>query len=493
MADSNEQFKIEIISTADNGGFTSTTKAVDGLNSTVTTGARAHEDLAQATKEAGKVTEEAGIPHRELRKILFDIGNQAAPGAGRALGELAYGPIGVALALVSAYELFKKSLEADGEEAEKLGELLGQPFGTSGIEEIKKKWDEASQSLAAYYSAMANAGRDEDAEEATLKRIKALNDAKIESLKKEIAALGEVTIARLRANGANEAQLDAAKEQTRRQLESLDSTKEHADGSGALLKEQRDRTANAPVLDRNAQQAILNQVAADSRFKSDQDDLQHYRNILGMGEKGNESADSKDWQKQKEDAESELEAAKAASKKARRIGWQQDIDSTDKDLATAQQKVDQLSATEQRYRELEARLSASETARTKERDDADAAGKAAKAESERNQARLNQLPGEINQAQSVEREKGFSSTVTDAGKTQLREIAAAHGQSVQEAMAALQQGYLAGQALLKASKESVAAHSEQAGLINQMLAKQRQINIDLQRQIAALTKTAGGG
>ena len=503
MAD--EQFKIEIISTADTAGFTAANKAVDGLNSSTKEGARAHEELAQATKTAEHATEAAGIPHRELRKILLDVGNVAAPGAGRALMELGMGPIGVALALVGVFEMFKKKLEADGEEAEKLGEILGQPFGISGIEAVQKKWDDASAALGKYSAAYTAAGHDDDPEATALKRSKELIDTKIAALKKEVQAQAEVEQAAIRANGATnklskeeiERQVETAKGRTRQQLDNLDNLKDRATGSGALQQEQRERTTNDAGLQQAARHLLDIKSDTDTKFAADQAELKKQRELIGLGEGGADNEKTKAFQKQREDAESALADAKARPDIiSGDLDDGPDIDQTDANrqaVQEAQDKVDSLARIAAAARQEVDRLARSEAQRSADKDLADKAAEDATAESSKNAGRLKQLPGEIAQAKRVEQEKGFGTVADQAGQTQVREIAAAHTQSMAEAVGALQAGYLSGQALLKASKEAAAAHSEQAGLLQTMLVKQRELNLAVQRQIAALTKTAGGG
>ena len=502
MAD--EQFKIEIISTADTAGFTATTKAVDGLNSSTKEGASAHEKLAQATKTAEHATEAAGIPHRELRKILLDVGNVAAPGAGRALMELGMGPIGVALALVGVFEMFKKTLEADEEEADKLGEILGQPFGISGIEAVQKKWDDASAALGKYSAAYTAAGHDDDPEATALKRSKELIDTKIAALKKEVQAQAEVEQAAIRANGATnklskeeiERQVETAKGRTRQQLDNLDNLKDRATGSGALQQEQRERTTNDAGLQQAARHLLDIKSDTDTKFAADQAELKKQRELIGLGEGGADNEKFKAFQKQREDAESALADAKAMPDIVSGMGVGPDIDQTDakrQAVQEAQDKVDSLARIAAAARQEVDRLARSEAQRSADKDLADKAAEDATAESSKNAGRLKQLPGEIAQAKRVEQEKGFGTVADQAGQTQVREIAAAHTQSMAEAVGALQAGYLSGQALLKASKEAAAAHSEQAGLLQTMLVKQRELNLAVQRQIAALTKTAGGG
>jgi len=124
MADSNEQFKIEIISTADNGGFTSTTKAVDGLNLSTKEGASAQDKLTQASKETEKTAGEMAEKFALNRTAMLQL-NRLAPELGHLLKEsfeglpglIAIATIGLALLKEKYDEQVKAEAEAsDGHE-----------------------------------------------------------------------------------------------------------------------------------------------------------------------------------------------------------------------------------------------------------------------------------------------------------------------------------------------------------------------------------------
>ena len=112
------------------------------------TAGKSMHDLGEEEKKTGEHAGHAHLNHRALHQILHQIGNESAPGMGHALGALMLGPLGVAVALGSAYEVFKKHIEEVDAEAEKqdgftktlkVMKYLVSQIQTGGIYTIKKE------------------------------------------------------------------------------------------------------------------------------------------------------------------------------------------------------------------------------------------------------------------------------------------------------------------------------------------------------------------
>jgi hypothetical protein len=170
--------------------------------------------LEENLKKNGKAAEESGLSHRELRRVLSDIGNVAAPGAGRALGELAFGPVGAALALVSAFEMLRKKLDEVDKEFENLNAEQLEEHRKS-VEEVWTAWDTAKQELLKYDEAVKQAGKEKDGSAERLKMIQTISAAQTEANLKEFDERQKVYLLVLKTRGASAEQIAAAKEQGR--------------------------------------------------------------------------------------------------------------------------------------------------------------------------------------------------------------------------------------------------------------------------------------
>jgi hypothetical protein len=451
MADDNSQnLQIHIISDADTKGFKEASAAGNKLK--IDTSDLSDEtkrqlgllpQLEDGLKKGGKAAEETGLSHRELKRVLLDIGNVAAPGAGRALMELAMGPVGIGLALVSVYEMLKKTLEDDEAAADKLAELMAKPEN-GGIMAVKEAWDKAAESLGKYHAAMATAGEDNDPVATQIKRAKELADAQVEASKKIVSALGEQTVARLRENGATKEQIATAEANIKSQLAALDQLKEHATGSGALQSELTQRKSQSGKLDQAALDADAHNKAVGLKFTQDQATLESARDALGMGKEGPNSEAAKALKKKQEDAAAKLEAAQNIPDTTVSVagGSAVVVDNSamkQKAIEEAQGEVEKANAEVAARKKEVAQLEASEAQRAKEKELADEAAKRAKEASEKNQARLRELPEEIDQAHKVETTKDHAQSVIDVlnthgGKSNaaLGEVATAIGLTEQQ-------------------------------------------------------------
>jgi hypothetical protein len=419
MAD--QEFRIRIISEADNSGVKSATAAHEDLKGE--TGR-----LTDATKESAKSAEHDVLARQEQKRILLDIGNVVAPGAGQALMELAIGPVGVALALVGAYEMLKKTLEDNEAELDKVAEAAAKPQ-TGGIEAIRAAWENAAKATGAYYAAMQTAGQDNDPVATEIKRAKELADAQTATSKSIISDLGQQTIARLRDLGATEAQIDAAKRQTQAQLDALDKAHEHAVGSDALKKEQAERLAQNDKLQREANQAIADQHKAEAEYNKKYGPGGTLPKVQDQLDPSTEAG--KTLKKRLDEANSKLMSAQNMPDVVSGMGVGPDIDNREtKRLAIeeAQSELEkaqaEATALRKEYDQLKRDFPMAESAKAA----ADKRAANATSASENNQARLRQLPDEIGQAQTVESTKDHAQSVIDVLHSTSRQFNTTFGQ-----------------------------------------------------------------
>jgi len=430
--DSNQELRIHIVSDADVKGFKDASAASSKLKIDTS-------DLSDETKrqlgllpqlkndleKSGEAAAEAGLSHRELHKVFLDIGNVSAPGAGRAIGELAYGPVGAALALVGAFELLRKNIEDVEKQEDEINEHELTEHQKS-IDDLQQSWINTKKALGDYFAALDTAGTEKDPTKKELENIRAITDAKLEAAKKEIEALGKIEIARLRANGASKEQIEDAQERQNLALAKIDSQKEYADGAGGLLAEQKTRAAQDARLKREANEAI---VAAQKAKADAEENTTRLNNA-------NEALDptkpaGKALVKKREDAAAALESAYAIPETVSGMGVGPDIDNSEfrkKAIAEAEaaiasvaKETENLSGLQKQYLEKVGPLAEVEK-RTQVK------AESSKNVSVTNEARLRELPGEIEQAQKVQEAKDSGAAIVN----KINERDAATGQTLGE-------------------------------------------------------------
>ena len=346
--------------------------------------------LQQNVAAESAAAAESGISHRELRKVLTDIGNTAAPGAGRAMGELAMGPLGAALALLSAYELLKKSLDDDSEAADKLAEELAKP-DTAGIKGVQEAWDTATKSYGEYLAKLKNAGADNDPIKTEIDRAKELTVAKLEAQKKIQEAMGDKA-------GAAYTQ------------ESIDKTK----GSSGLIAEQDQREKAQKVLEQKASEASVAQMQADKKAKDDAARLDKARAITDPN-----SDAGKALQKKIDEAGERVEQAKKMDDVTTTTSPTGGVVVTDNTAAKAKAISDATNDQQAAQREYASQkkikedLEASEIQRDKDKAEADQNASNTEAAATENKKRLTQLPGEIKQDSAKEDIEAHTTKVTE--------------------------------------------------------------------------------
>ncbi|MDR3459545.1 MAG: hypothetical protein P4N60_19115 [Verrucomicrobiae bacterium] len=137
------EFKIDIVSTADNAGFKSAADAQEQLNQGTKKGSEAADAFKKSTEHGGAAVSESipliekfGLSHRELHAALHLIAGTSGPAAGAAmagLGLAAGGGIGVAI--MAVHELinaFRDSEEAAEKAAAKIRETYIETVKESG-------------------------------------------------------------------------------------------------------------------------------------------------------------------------------------------------------------------------------------------------------------------------------------------------------------------------------------------------------------------------
>lgn len=380
----------------------------------------ANEAMAASNTLNAATARELVVVGRELARGNYSrlAGSVSILGQQFGLLKTLLSPVGIALAGVGVaayflYEHLKKVNEAlDEISNQQATEALKIQEET--VKRLHTAWDDAATALGDYLAKMAEAGQDNDPTGTEIKRIKELTAAEIDSKKKIVEALGEVTEARMRENGATPEQISAAKEQTALQLAALDEQREQANGSQGLQQEYKERQAAGPQLNKNAVNALATAAAADSRFGADQADLANARGLTNPN-----TPEGKALQKRINDANAGLTAAQNISDftvtpdggvmRADPVPKQQAIQQAQDKLAAANNELAQA-------RRVEAQLEQSMATRLAAKKEADDTSDAAQAQSTINKKRLTELPGEISQAQAVEQAKGQGDRVAGAEK-----------------------------------------------------------------------------
>jgi hypothetical protein len=174
--------------------------------------------LSDGIKKGGEASENAALSSRELRKVLMDIGNVAAPGAGHAMSELAFGPVGAALALFAVYEMIQKKIEDIDAKLESLNAENLAAHKTA-VENLWKAWDDARTAQQKYDIAVKEAGQSKDPAGARLAEIKAISAAQTEANLKYLEELGQLKVLWLESHGGTPEQIAAAKQSNQQAID----------------------------------------------------------------------------------------------------------------------------------------------------------------------------------------------------------------------------------------------------------------------------------
>jgi hypothetical protein len=254
---------------------------------------------AEATKNAASEVEKGLPSHHELRRVLADIGNVAAPGAGRALGELVMGPVGGALALVGAFEMLRKKLE---DVSTKLEDINQQEFQThlDNIAKMQQGWIDTLTNYLKYEEELKNAGRSADPLADELKRIQAVSEAQTAANLKLMKELADIQIARLKANGATADQIKVAEEENQRRQDAAKDAAEHQ-GTNDITLDILKRQRIQPDLENAVQSAETQANAAKDELNRANDDKT----------KADDAQKKKEAQDKVDAADAALNAAKA--------------------------------------------------------------------------------------------------------------------------------------------------------------------------------------
>lgn len=402
-------------------------------------------ELETATKKSALAAEFETFRRRELGKVLLEVGN-AAGISGKALSELAGGPIGAALALVGAYEAVKKSLDDADKKMDELLELAAQPMGT-GVKGLQEAWDETATALGKYRAALAD-GNGEDPIKKEIERAKELTLTRLEGQKKIAEAMGD-TAAVARINEAIE----------------------HTSVS-SLKDEQAKREAAAKKL--SPERAIKDEAEAKRKFKDGQDQLTRARDMLDpKTEAGRRAAESR------QEALDKLEVAKNQPDTISGMGQGPDIDNRAAkaaDIAAAQTEFDRANNLLALAKRTKEQLEGNEATRQQAVTEAEDQRKQAEA----NRLRLKALPGIIGQNEKVQDETDRDEHVAAAIK---KDVSAGNSGDHAAAVAALAESQRLGRELATAAKDAATSHSESLESIKDALNDLRRANAKLQGQI----------
>jgi hypothetical protein len=364
----------------------------------------AQKDLGDAMDKGAAAAEHSTISHRGLHMLLHEMGNVTVPGLGRAFGALAFGPIGALIAIVSAFEAVKKSIEANEAEMDKLNEILSKPM-TGGIDDLKKAWEDASAALAKYNIQMQHVGETKDPVGQEIKNIKELSAAQIEAAKKEVEALGKQEVAGIRARDAaagkskedTDKDVHAAEEKTRRTVESLDASKEGYNLE-LLQYEKMRRLHDSDPLQKEAIDA--NEKARQAQVQYQNDEAAK-KAAQGLANPNSETG--KVLNQQIEAAAAKVEKHSAGLAESRQLKAPPELIAADeKRLADERSELARLTGLRESAKTLAGKLEKSQLTRDEIKDNADTTASETKSKSLTNQERLRQLPGEIDQAQKIE-------------------------------------------------------------------------------------------
>jgi hypothetical protein len=246
-------------------------------------------------KETGTVTEKSGDQvrlfsgeGREAHRVIGEI-NRVLPGTGNlfreAFNPTALGAVGILVGLVveakSALDAYNKSLDA-------AADRLAQPLD-GGIAALQTAWDNATESLAKYMAELDTAG-DKDPTSTMIKRVKELDDAQMAADIKNIESAGKVEVARIRAMEAGqdpskiEADVERAQARTAAAIQAKKSGQ-----SPAELQQELDEAKNAQAgLLAAAAAAAPVAAAAQLQAENAQTTLENLRRANASGAKADD-------------------------------------------------------------------------------------------------------------------------------------------------------------------------------------------------------------
>jgi hypothetical protein len=433
MADSEKTLKIEIDLAKTGSGDTDAAAGLrkikietGDLNDETKRSLNLLPPLEENLKKGGKAAKEAGISHSELGKTLLEIGNVAAPGAGHALNELAFGPVGAAQALIGAFEMVRKTIEAVEKEEEALNDENLTEHQAS-IKNIQTAWDDAATEFGKYLAKISHAGEGEDAIKKQIERAKELVTAELEGQLKIQEALGKTETARLRASGATPEQIAAAEARNQEGIDYIQSSLDKTRGSSSLIEEQSAREKKKKELEENAEFMTKAARDADKNFQADQGKLKKDRDALDPT-----TPEGKALQKKIDDAGKKLQVAVDSPDYTIDYAPGPEIDrraDKQKNIVSAQADRDAANAERTNYQKEADTLTGNEDERVRRNAEANDAAKNARDQAEKNADRLAQLPGEIEEDSKKEASEEHTRKVT--------EILAAHGGRLNESLGQL--------------------------------------------------------
>jgi hypothetical protein len=356
------------------------------------------------------------------------------PDAGELVGGASKGPIGFTGAVASIIKGHVLGDLADQDKAmDQLAEVLATPLG-AGIADYNKHVHDAKQAVADLQSALAHAGTDTDPIGTQFKMFRAFADVFIEGAKKEVEAQGRREEATLLRQNATPQQIITARQQTRAKITWLDERKSFFDGSGLLTMEQAVRQQAKTRLDADSKAAVLAQQQAAAKNEDQQKQIQQLKNETGQGDLRDKDPAYIEDQKQIADLRADLDQAEAdkqhAIEEAGRSGatpeeLQAIIKYHDEQLISkAQKEFEKLRKDFEKKPGLLAQLEREEDEFVRQQAEATAYENQKVQEAKNNQARLDQLPGEIAYARFLEQMQRTFDAQVEATDTQTDQILA---------------------------------------------------------------------
>jgi hypothetical protein len=383
------------------------------------------EDTASASSNLGAVNRELGESHKKAgeaardhtdalkgMRTAFGLLNNIVPDFGNILQEAFEGPMGVVIALSMAVAKITESLKKYNEELDKIpeNEMVEHQ---KNIDALKDSWNQAKIALGDYHSSMSTAGKDKDQTAIDIANNKALTDAELENQKKLIEGYGRMEIARLKSSGASPAQIAAAEESTQQQLDEVTRKKDHADNLGALEAEQKEREKNKEPLNRAAVEALRRKKEADDAFTKNQNDLKKDADAINPT-----TNEGKALLKKQQDAESDVENAKNLPDTSfSSEGVPIDMRATNAiQLKEAQDRLTVANSETDRAKKAYANDAGQTESLEEKKKTADVESDRASKKSEDNQARLVELPPEIEVQRKLEATKNAATPELEAIK-----------------------------------------------------------------------------
>jgi hypothetical protein len=362
--------------------------------------------------EAGHGLELFGMKGREAHMALRLLGSSLGE-----VGHLIHFAFMPELAVIAAFAIgireAKGALDEYNKSLDEAAKAAEAPW-TSGPEAVRKAWDEAKDHLGQYLAALQHAG-EADPLTGMIARQKELDEARLESARKEIQNQGQITEATIREEGVRlhltqmeiEAQVEAAKAGTQAQLDRLELTKK----SGELQREMTERTQQRQTVEAAAAEAQRKATELEQEADKRKTQKEAAARLL---------APDSEINKQLTAAQDRLSKAQANYTGGGFVvgpsGQVVQSGTSTEELEKAKAEVARLTATLNGASVIQGQMANSEVEFSKKLAIAQKTRQEAEAEAEKNAQRLAELPTEIDQARQLANIQRQSQADTAAAK-----------------------------------------------------------------------------